>query len=157
MFQMEKVSSQSIEVPIVILFSTKRRPSSGQRRGVAAVEAAVCTGIVVVLTFATLELCSAIYLKEGVTVAAYEAARVGVKRRATKQDAVDQAQEILDARQISGANIIITPADFSALNALEQITIRVRAPVNQNGFFVGNFLSNKWMEGRLVMFREFDE
>lgn len=135
----------------------RRRSGRPERRGVAAVEAAVCAGIIVLLTFGTLEICSAIYLKESVTIAAYEAARVGVKRNATRQDSIDQANAILDARDISGGQVTVNPGDFSALDALGQITIVVRAPVNQNSFFVGKFFSNKKMRGRVAMFREFDE
>ena len=65
--------------------------------------------------------------------------------------------EILDAHGIEGGRVNVSPGDFSALNALDQITVVVRAPVNQNGFFVGNYFSNKWMRGRTAMFREFDE
>jgi hypothetical protein len=134
----------------------QRRKPAG-RRGAAVVEAAVCGGIVVLLTFATLEVCSSIYLRESVTVAAYEGARVGVKRKATRQDSIDQANNILSARGVSGGRVSVTPADFSALSALDPITVTVRAPINENAFFVGKFLAGKTMRGRLSMFREFDE
>lgn len=106
------------------------------------VEAAVCGGVVVALTFATLEVCSSIYLRESVTVAAFEAARVGVKRKATRQDAVDQANNILAARGIKGGIVGVTPSDFSSLNALQPITVTVRAPINKNAFFIGKFLTS---------------
>ena len=133
----------------------KRQPQ--KRRGAAVVEAAVCGGIIVTLTFATLEICSSIYLKESVTVAAYEAARVGVKRNATRQDAIDQAQNILTSRGIKNGTVTVNPADFSALSALDPITVTVKAPINKNGFFIGKFFTGKKMQGRLAMYREFDE
>jgi hypothetical protein len=135
----------------------KRRRKSDKRRGAAVVEAAVCGGIIVTLTFATLEVCSSIYLKESVTVAAYEAARVGVKRKATFQDAKSQAESILESRGVKSGIITISPSDFSSLKALDPITVVVRAPVSKNGFFIGKFMSNKKMRGRLSMYREFDE
>ena len=134
---------------------SKRR--IGPRRGAAVVEAAVCGGIIVALTFATLEVCSSIYLKESLTVAAYEAARVGVKRKATYQDAIDQANNILDSRGIKSGKVNVNPSDFSALSALDPITVTVNAPINKNSFFLGKFFSGKKMQGRLSMYREFDE
>ena len=89
-----------------------RRRKSDKRRGAAVVEAAVCGGIIVALTFATLEVCSSIYLKESVTVAAYEAARVGVKRKATFQDAKAQAESILSSRGVKSGTVSISPSDF---------------------------------------------
>lgn len=140
------------------MFPVRRNRRVGaQRRGVAAVEAAICTGIVVLLTFGTLEICSAIYLKEGVTIAAFEGARVGVKRKSTRADAVAEAESILTARGITGGTVNVSPGDFSALSALDQVTVVVRAPVNQNSFFIGKYFSNKKMRGRAAMFREFDE
>ncbi len=135
----------------------RRKRSLHQRRGAAVVEAAVCAGIIITLTFATLEICSSIYLRESVTVAAYEAARVGVKRKATRADSMEQANDILNARGIKGGTVNVSPGDFSTLKALDPITVTVKAPINENGFFLGKFFTGKKMQGRLSMYREFDE
>ena len=57
---------------------TKRR-----RQGVAAVEAALCLPVVLILMLGTLEICSGIFLRESLNIASFEGARAGVRRQAT--------------------------------------------------------------------------
>lgn len=127
-----------------------------RRKGVAATECAICLPIVLTLTLVTLEFTSAIFLKETVTIAAYEGARVGVQRRSTNQDAEDQIQRVLDARGIQGATITVGPGDITRLSALDIVTVDVSAPVAGNSFFMGQFLEGRNVTATVQMRREFD-
>lgn len=133
------------------------RKRKNHRRGTAAAECAFCIPLVLLLTFATIEICSAIFVKETLTVAAYEGARVGVKRKATFLDAYTQTQNVLEARGVVDYEINITPADFSTLSQLELITINVEAPGAGNSFFIGQFFEGQWISSTVKMVREFDE
>lgn len=128
-----------------------------RRRGTAAVECAICIPILLTIMFATLEVCSGIFLTETVTVAAYEGCRVGVRRRATNADARAQVQAVLDARNVTGATITITPPDFSAMSALDPITVTVTAPTNGNSLYVFDFMAGRNVSGQVSMVREFNE
>lgn len=136
---------------------SRLRRTRKNRRGTSAAECAFCIPLILLLTFSTLEICSAIFVKETLTVAAYEGARVGVKRKATYQDAYNQAVNVLEARGIVNYEVNITPTDFSTLSQLELITINVQAPGTGNSFFIGQFLEGKWVSSTVKMVREFNE
>lgn len=90
-------------------------------------------------------------------MAAYEAARVGVKRKATNQDAYNQALNVLESRGVVGYEINISPADFSALSELDLITVNVQAPTAGNSFFIAQFIEGRSISSTVKMVREFDE
>ena len=127
------------------------------RKGGPAVECAFCLPLVILFMLATLEICAALFLKETLTIAAYEGARVGVKRRATFDDVYDATSDILQARGVNNPVINIVPEDFSTLQALDEIEVLVRAPADDNIFFIGQFVTGKYVSAKVVMVREFDE
>lgn len=120
-------------------------------------ELAICIPFLLMLSLATVEVCSSLFLKETLSIAAYEGARVGVKRRATRTDAVNAVNSILTQRGIVNATVTVTPSDFSTLNALDQISVSVVAPANGNGAYVNNFFLGMNVSGQVVMVREFDD
>ena len=94
------------------LHNSKKRTIGADRQGAAAVEAALCIPLVFLLMILTLAICSDIYLKETLTVAAFEGARAGVRRRATAEFSVAQAENILASRGIVGGVVTTTPENF---------------------------------------------
>ena len=109
------------------------------------------------MTFATLEICSAIFVKETLTVACYEGARVGVKRNATADAVKLTCEDVLDARNVVDYTITVTPNNFDSLDALDPIQVNVSIPTAKNSFFVGQFFAGKKISSTVVMVREFDE
>jgi Flp pilus assembly protein TadG len=115
------------------------------RRGVAAAELAVCLPVVVLMVLATIEACSAIFLKQSLTVAAYEGVRAAVidGTPVNVQSACDQ---ILADRKIEGGSVTITPSNFAALQPGDFIDVTVSAPCDNNSlvptaFYRGRTLS----------------
>ena len=153
----ETQSNESTSSPNRLVKGRRRRIRNRQRRGAAAVECAFCIPIVIILMFATLETCSSIFLKESLTVAAYEGARVGVRRRATFEAVQNRAQAILDARNIQNATITILPTDFDSLDALDPIRVTVSAPTAGNSLYIFDFMANRTVSAQVVMVREFDD
>lgn len=134
------------------------RPVSGCARGVAAVECAFCIPLVILLMFGTLSVCSDIYLKQTLTIAAFEGARTGVRRHGNRQGVEAAVQNILDARGVVNANITIFPSDFSTLQALDEIEVQVTVPTENNTFYSWGLLgSDRQIAAMVVMAREFDE
>jgi len=130
------------------------------RSGVAVVEAAICLPLIVLLMLGTLEICSGYYLKESLTIAAYEGARAAVKRRATAEDAEAQVLAFLESRDVSlndSGKIEIIPPDFSDLDALDPITIRVTANTTGNSVLIFDAMLNRDITAEVVMVREFTE
>lgn len=142
----------------------RRRPGEG-RQGVAAVEAAFCIPVVVILMMGTLEVCSGIFLSESLTVSAYEACRAGIRRRSTAEDVYDRAVEVLAERNVSmptddngdPVGITIEPSDFSELDALDPIKITITAPTSGNSIYIFDSFYDRSVTVSVSMVREFDE
>ena len=118
----------------------------------------VCIPLVFLLMILTLGICSDIFLKETLTVAAFEGARAGVRRRATVNHALQQAENVLEARGVVDGTVTIVPSNFSNLNALDEITVIVSAPISGNSFFGYNPLNpTRYASAQVVMVREFDD
>jgi len=110
------------------------------RAGTAIVEFAVIAPIVVLVIFATIDICSFLYLKQTLKVASYEATRVAVMVGSTNSLAESQAKMLLDQRGIKGYSVTISPAPES-LTRGEFVSVRVAAPGGPNlpmqGWFCG--------------------
>ena len=133
--------------------------ASRNRSGAAVVEAALCIPLIIILMFGTLEISAGYYLKESLTIAAYEGARTGVKRRATRDQVVQRVRDILMARNVtlgSSGTITVTPNDLTTLETLDPLTVTVRAPSADNSAFVFNALANRTIDASVRMAREFD-
>ena len=138
------------------------RQRNQRRSGAAATEAVFCIPIVLLLTFGTLDICNTIFLKETITVAAYEGARVGSKRLATRADAEAMVRTILTARGVverrpNDFQITVSPANFSTLRALDPITVLVNVPVSGYVPFTRDLLGLRRVGATVRMVREFDQ
>lgn len=133
------------------------------RRGGAAVEAAFCFPLIILLMMGTLEVCAGIYLKESVTICAFEGIRVGVHRRATADDVIARVEQALADRQVTipsddaSLGITVIPSNFSSLNALDPITVQIVAPTAGNSLYIFDSLVNRNVSASVTMVREFDD
>src|SRR4051812_34739366 len=93
-----------------IMRRTHRRRKA---RGVAAAELAVCLPIVVLMVIATIEACSALFLKQSLTAAAYEGVRTAIAQAATTADVQAACNQILADRKIRNATVSINPSAIS--------------------------------------------
>ena len=127
------------------------------RNGEAAVEAALCIPVVILVMFGTLETCSGIFLNESLKIVAYEGARVGVRRGATFASVQERCEEVLAARNVTGAAITISPSNFESLAALEPITVTVTAPYAGNSALAFSIFELRDSTASVAMMREFDD
>jgi Flp pilus assembly protein TadG len=123
-----------------------RQPTSGRRRGVAAAELAVCLPIIVLLVIATIEACSALFLKQSLTVAAYEGVRTALEEGADAKSVQAACSQILADRKIQGGTVKIKPSNIASLNPGEFVDVTVTAPCAANSvvpvsFYRGRALS----------------
>jgi Flp pilus assembly protein TadG len=121
---------------------------SGKRRGVAAAELAVCLPVVVLLVIATLESCSALFLKQSLTASAYEGVRVAIEKGATTATVQTACNQILTDRRIQGSTVTLSPSNISSLKPGDFVDVTVTAPCNPNSpvptaFFRGRTLTAK--------------
>ena len=86
---------------------------SALRRGTATVEAAVCLPVLMVLVFASIEAANAIFLKQTVTMAAYEGAVTGGRPDGQSASVIQRCQSVLQARDIQSFDVSVDPPSLS--------------------------------------------
>jgi Flp pilus assembly protein TadG len=131
------------------------RRTRSVRNGVAASELAVCLPVLVLLVLAMIEACSMIFLKQSLTVAAYEGVRAALAPDAVAADAIAAGESVLDDRSVEGATVTVSPADVASLSPGEYITVTVSAPTDANSIIPGSFLTGRTLSASAVMMKEF--
>ncbi len=134
-----------------------------QRHGGAAAEAAICLPLVLLIISAAIELSTAIFLKESLTVAAYEGVRVAIQREANDQDVRVRVAEVLNERGVSLGDATINQAvtinpSADLANIMDPISVRVVAPVEGNvvtPFSFVRYIGFSEMAVDVVMRKEF--
>ena len=127
-----------------------------KRRGVAVTELAICTPILLLISVALIELTSLIFVKQSLSVAAYEGAHQGVQASATASDVIRAANEILTQRRIQGGSVTVTPSDIPNVPAGELFTVRVSASSDVNGLAIFRLFSSAQLNSEAVAMKEFE-
>ena len=125
-----------------------------ERGGVAASEFAVCLPVIVLLVLAMIESCTMIFLKQSVSVAAYEGVRTALVENAVAADVRRTSQQVLTDRRVRGATITINPNNFELLPVGEFIEVTVSAPADLNSVIPGNFFRGRTLTGTAIMMKE---
>jgi len=129
----------------------------GSRRAVAAVELAVCLPVVVLLVVATVEACSMIFLKQSLSIVAYEGARTAIRAGATATDVRNTCEQILRDRRIKGATIGIEPEQFERLDPGQYVDVSISAPCGLNTVVPNTFYLDKSLSAQASMMIEFQQ
>jgi Flp pilus assembly protein TadG len=124
-------------------------------RGVAATELAVCLPIIVLLVIASIEACSAIFLKQSLTVAAYEGVRAAVAADATVANVQAVCNNVLADRRVNGATVTVTPSNIAALNAGDYVNVTVTAPCSSNSVVPTSFYRGRSLSTTASMMIEY--
>ncbi|MEZ6144581.1 MAG: TadE/TadG family type IV pilus assembly protein [Planctomycetaceae bacterium] len=124
------------------------------RKGLALVEFAIFLPIVAALVFGAIETANMIYLRQGLTMTAYEVARSVSSHGGVQADAVARGQQVLAARRITGASITVTPTIDSTTPPGTLVTVTVTASADANAispqwFFQGFTLSKSVVFSRM--------
>lgn len=131
------------------------RALQSQRAGVAATELAACLPIIVLLVLAMIECCTMIFLKQSLTVAAYEGARTALELDATDADVVATCDGILADRRVRGGRTDVRPGNIARLRPGEYIEVTVSAPADVNSAIPGSFFRGRTLTGSAEMMKEF--
>jgi Flp pilus assembly protein TadG len=135
--------------------SRRRERAEQRRRGVAASELAVCLPVLVLLVLAMIEACTMIFLKQSLTVAAYEGARTALDPQAVAANVQAAADGVLADRRVQRASVTIRPTNFATLAPGEYIEVTVSAPTDPNSAIPGSFLRGRTLSATAVMMKEF--
>lgn len=120
-----------------------RKRQTGKRRGIAAVELAVCLPVLVVVSIAAIETCGMLYVSQSLKIASFEGARVGVVPDAEASNVEFQCSTLLDSRDVRGYTITLSPTDPSALSEGDFFRVTVEADYGQNSLLGGMLFGNR--------------
>ncbi len=124
------------------------------RRGVAAVEFAVCLPVIVLLVFGSIEASSFIFLKQSLHVAAYEAARTATRIDSDNAAATQSVQNILTARMVRDFRVAFPNGESGSADRGDEVVVEVSAPTSTNSPLAGRFVTNRTLTARVVMVKE---
>ena len=126
-----------------------------RRKGVAATECALLIPIIFAFTLFTIEICTILFLKEAVTIAAYEGARVGIQRGGTDAAVEFRVEEFLTERGIAFSNpVTVADPGFDDAEELENVQTTVSVPAQGNLPF-GWFFGGLEISAQVTMRKEF--
>lgn len=133
---------------------THRNSRLPRRNGGALVELAVCLPVLILLVMGSIEASHAIYLKQSLVTAAYEAIREATDESATTASAISKAQEILDHRNVQASSITFSPANVTLTTRGQPITVTVSAPCQINMPIATRFLTAPTLTVQATMVKE---
>jgi Flp pilus assembly protein TadG len=125
--------------------------NDSSRSGLAVVELAICLPLMVMLTFGAIEAANAIYLKQTLVTAAYEAARTATALGATQKDGEDRYSEVVNAVGMKGSAITFTPQIKSDTPSGTAIKVTVTAPADSNSFSIRRFMKGTTLRATVTM------
>lgn len=139
------------------LLRVQANRKSRQRRATATVEMAICFPVLVLLTIGTMDVCSMLFLKETVTMAAYEGARQGIGRNHSNMDCQGRIMEFLDERGVTYGSdyCTISNPDFNNANTLENVTVTVTVPCAGNLIIPSAMFDGLTMSASVTMRKEY--
>lgn len=132
----------------------KKRRNKTERRGVAVAELAVCLPLLVLLCFGTIEASGMFFLKQSLSIASYEAARVSLIPEITTDDAKYQAELILANRRVVDFSVTVTP-DVESAAVGDFIAVTTSAPCDSNSIIGSFFFGGRQLESTVAMRKEY--
>jgi Flp pilus assembly protein TadG len=122
---------------------------------VAAAELAVCLPVIVLLVLGMIEACTMIFLKQSLTVAAYEGARTAIRPNADAADVQSTCDGVLTDRRVAAGVVAVSPKDISSAAIGDYIEVTVSAPAGRNSVIPGSFFRGRTLSATASMMKEF--
>jgi Flp pilus assembly protein TadG len=144
-----------MEIEMIARRLTRRRGLMARaRRGVATVELAVCLPVLLLLVVGAIEGSNFIFLKQAVTVAAYESVHVVSRAGGSATEARTRAEQILAARSIDGATIQFSPAAPESAPRGQLVSVSISAPASANSIGLDWLFSNRSVSASVRMLKD---
>lgn len=109
----------------------RRAIATNRRRGAALIEFALAFPVVLLVVFATVDVCNRIYLKQTIKIMAYEGARVSTIPGATSADVIQQIEGMAETRSLKNLQIDISPSGFENASFGSFVSVEVKADTSQ--------------------------
>lgn len=127
--------------------------SQERRAGLAAVEFALTLPLLMILVLGSIEASNAIFLRQSITIAAYETAQVASAYGGTEAEAKTRGNEILTSYGIDSATITIFPTIDTSVVPGTKIEVTVTAPASANSIGPNWFFRDGTYERVFTMYR----
>ena len=135
--------------------SFKPRNRRQRRAGVAAAELAVCLPVIVLIVLATIEACTMVFLKQSLSIAAYEGARTALATSTTSADVVRTVEQVLTERRVNSGTVNLSPGRPDTIPPGQFLTVSVSAPAAGNSVIPIRFYRGRSLTGSATMMKEF--
>jgi len=116
-------------------------------------ETAVCLPFIAVMIFAGVELSNAVFLKQSVNLAAYEAAKLITSPGNNADKASTRVQQILASRKVTKYTFTSSPAVTSTTPSGTCITVVVSAPATNLSYGPIRIMAGRTVSSTVVMSR----
>jgi hypothetical protein len=97
-----------------------------------------------------------IYLKQSLTIAAYEGARLANTLDATTADVETRCNQILSDRGVAGASVNVDPAEVLNVAQGTYFSVECSAPCSSNALVTPMFFSLKTLSGRAEFIKKYN-
>ncbi len=109
--------------------------------------------LLVTLVFGAIELANAVFLRQSVNMAAYEAAKVITRPGSNETLARTRCAEVLAVRKVSNFTLTFSPTVTTATPRGTQVSVTVVAPASNLSYGPVQFMSGKTISCTVVMVR----
>ena len=123
------------------------------RLGTAATEMAVAMPLLITLVFGSMELANAVFLRQSLNMAAYEAAKVITRPGSNEVLARSRCGEVLAVRKVTAYTLNFSPTVTTATPRGTQVTVTLSATAANLSYGPVQFMSGKTMTSTVVMVR----
>ncbi len=134
---------------------TPSRKTSKKKNGAAIVEFALFLPLFFMITMASIETCRVLYLRQSLTIAAYECARLGVIPGMSLEALEFQCDSIVDGRNIRNVTLTVDPPDLSSLHYGDPLTVTVEAQADDNAILGTWFYRGRTLRETVVILGEY--
>ena len=129
------------------------RPEHRSRCGTAATELAIAMPLLITLVFGSIEIANAVFLRQSLNMAAYEAAKVITRPGSNETLARSRCSDVLAVRKVTAYTLSFSPTVTTATPRGTQVTVTLTADSSNLSYGPVQFMSGKTMTSRVVMVR----
>ena len=136
-----------------IVSANSEATRSRSRLGTAATEMAVSMPLLISLVFGSMEMANAVFLRQSVNMAAYEAAKVITRPGSNEVLARSRCDSVLAVRKVSGYTLSFSPTVTTATPRGTQVTVTLSVTASNLSYGPVQFMAGKTMTSTVVMVR----
>ena len=133
----------------------RSNPQHKQRSAVVTVELSIVLPVLMILVVGVVESCNLFYVKQSLTISAYEGARAAIAKDMPVSSIDARCNQVLTDRKIANGTVQVTPNTPSSGAYGTYITVRVQAPYGTNTLIPGWMFGGTTLQTSVRMMKEY--